>query len=360
MRLREEEIIDEFTNQKDSLTPLVVKSIEEESNLISKYGIDAIIKFSIQGGSSFVAAVEVLPVSTPKIISDKSKILKNFAPEYKTSGLIPMIIAPYISEKKSQLLLDEGISWIDLSGNMLVKASSNIYIERMGKPNKFPDTSPIKNIYRGTSSLVSRALLLNTKDCFSSLNEIMEFVNNRNATITTATISKVLKSLEEDLLIKKQKSSITVEKPQQLLENLVDSYDLERKSNREYKYDVENINELSAVLDKSNIDYAFCRFYAAQIKNLGIAEQITIFIKSIQDVKRALKNNGSIAVADDEYGQVTFIETKNPCVWFNLEKTPSGNVVDNLELYLELVNDRPRGPKIAEQLKQQILEKYVE
>ena len=89
-----------------------------------------------------------------------------------------------------------------------------------------------------------------------------------------------------------------------------------------------------------------------------MTDQITIFIKSIQEVKKALKRNTNIAIPDEEFGQVTLIETKNPCVWFNIQEEPFNNIIDDLELYLEMVNDKPRGPKIAKQLKERILGKF--
>ena len=359
MRLKENEIISELTSQEDIFQPLMVKNVNIESSLTSGYKIDAIIEFSIQDGPSFNAAVELLSISTPKEISLKSKVLGNFDAEFKSKKLVPMIIAPYISKKESKLLIQEGISWIDLSGNMIVKISPNIYIERTGNPNKFPDTSPIKKIYEGTSSLVGRALLLNPEG-YSSMYKIVDFINDRNAKITNATVSKVLRALEEELLVSRNESEIRIKKPEALLDNLAQGYSeySRRRKDRKYKYDVVNINELTALLYESQINYAYCGFYAAKRKGLGITDQITLFVQSIQDIKNAFKQNTNMATPDEEYGQVTFIETKNPCVWFNIQKDPLNPIVDDLELYLEMVNDKPRGPKIANQLRERILGKF--
>jgi hypothetical protein len=358
MRLKESEIINEFTNQGDIFQPLRVKSIERQYR-ISNYVIDAVIEFTIQDGLSFKAAVEFITISTPKSISQKAKMLREYASEFKTKNLIPMIIAPYISKKESERLREEGISWIDLSGNMLIKASPSIYIERAGKPNKYPDTSPIKNIYQGTSSLVCRALLLNPEG-FSSLYEVVNFINERNGTITLATVSKVLKSLEENLIVDKVKGKIRVKNPAILLENLAESYAdySKQQKKRQYRYDVERTNELSVTLFNAQVDYAYCGFYAAQSKGLGITDQITIFVRSIQDIKKALRMKPDVAKPDEEYGRVTFIETNNPGVWFNIQDKPLKKIIDDLELYLEMINDTPRGPKIANQLKERILEKF--
>jgi hypothetical protein len=356
VRFKESDILRELESQ-EGLGPLVIDRISPLTTAPESFEVDALIEFSIQGGASFKAAAELLAISTPKAISQKLSVLKNLAPELKRSEMVPMIIAPYISRKDSARLIDEGVSWIDLSGNLFIKILPAVYIERTGKPNKFPDTSPIKKIYEGTSSLVGRALLLNPKG-FASLYEIVDFINRRNASITIATVSKVLKSLEEELIVSKRESTITLKNPVGLLNNLADGYwdYLKRKKDRSYKYAVDNVRDLETFLGEFQLDYAYCGFYAAKRKNLGMTDQITLFIKSMSDLKKALSKSPDTAMPDEAFGQVTLIETKNPCVWFNLQGDP--NIVDDLELYLEMINDKPRGPKIAGQLKERILGKF--
>jgi hypothetical protein len=60
---------------------------------------------------------------------------------------------------------------------------------------------------------------------------------------------------------------------------------------------------------------------------------------------------------DAEFGNVIITETNDPGVWFNPDWRIIDLVVDDIELYLEMMVDTPRGPKIAEQLKRRILQK---
>lgn len=356
MRLKETEMLNELTRQAELYLPLTIKSVSRELFRISIYSFNALIGFSIQGGPSFTAVAEVLTLSTPKKIDEKSRLLKSIASDCMAQNWIPMIVAPYISEKQSMRLREEGISWIDLSGNMRIQASPAIYIERTGKPNKYPDSSPIKNIYKGTSSLVARALLLKP-DGFSSLYEVVNFINARNGTITLATVSKVITSLEENLLVDKGKGKIRVKQPATLLDNLAQGYSeiARRQKNQQIKYNIENCMALPLRLFNAQLEYAFCGFYAAKLKGLGVTDQMTLFVKSFEDVQKAFRLNPDVGRPDEEYGQVTFIEAVDPCVWFNLQDQPLEKIVDDLELYLEMANDTPRGPKIADQLKQRIL-----
>lgn len=359
MRLTEAEMLQKLEARLDKFGPLRIARIERGTTLERKFRVDALVEFSIPNGPSFEAVAELSPVSSPKIILDKARILRNVSYECPDRKVIPLIVASYIGGKQAELLLKEGVSWIDLSGNMLIRVPPNIYIERSGKPNRYPDSAPIKKIFQGTSSLVSRALLLKPGG-FSSLYEIVKFINDRNGNITLATVSKVLKSLAEDLLITKERSLISVKRPDELLEKLAEGYSdyKRRRRDRQSRYEVEDIGELCRMFYEDQVDYAYCGFYAAKIKGLAITDQISMFIKSSEQARKAFRLNTSNINRDEEFGQLCLIETKNPCVWFNLQKDPLENVVDDLELYLEMMIDTPRGPKIASILKDRILGEF--
>ncbi|MCP4262877.1 MAG: hypothetical protein GY774_36010 [Planctomycetes bacterium] len=362
MRMTEREIIQYLQNYKGEYAPLVINRLEEQVDLAEGYRADAIIEFSIEDGPSFEAIVEIASVSTPKNILVKSRQLADYLTKISKPTIIPLLIAPYISKKQAQMLGDKGISWIDLSGNMSVRVSNQIYIERTGQRNRFPDTAPIKKIFQGTSSLVSRALLLKPEG-FSSLYEVVNFINERNATITLSTVSKVLKSLEEELLINKSGTLISVVNQEKLLDRLAEGYinSKEREKKKTYRFAIENPKSLfdSFYENKIDTDYAACGFYAAQIKGLAVTDQITLFVKDIEQVKKASRNNWIKITPDAEFGNLNITEAKDPGIWFNASALTYNRevVVDDIELYLEMMTDTPRGPKIAEQLKQRILNK---
>jgi hypothetical protein len=270
--------------------------------------------------------------------------------------MIPLLIVPYMRPEQAKILQQEGISWIDLCGNMTIRAPDGIYIERTGKKNLFPDTSPIKKIFEGISSLVSRALLLK-KESFRSLYEVVDFINGRGGNITLATVSKVLRSLEEELLVKKTDEGISAAKREILLDKLVEGYRnyTKRNKNEIYKFAVEDERKLFSLFLQQQVQYACCGFYAAKLKGLATTDRITVFIKSIDEAKKAMKLNILNVRPDAEFGQLDLIETKSPCVWFNLQRGRDYSIVDDIELYLEMIIDTPRGPKIAEILKERIL-----
>jgi hypothetical protein len=356
MRVTEREIIQDLQRAGDQYAPLTINRLVEQIPLTDGYRADAIIDFSIQHGPSFEALVEITPVPTPKNILEKARLFAEYMSRANKPNIIPMVIAPYIGKRQGRILADRGISWMDISGNMSIRVPNQIYIERTGQRNRFPDTAPIKKIFQGTSSLVSRALLLKPEG-FSSLYEVVDFINERNANITLSTVSKVLKSLEEELLVNRGGSLISVADMEKLLIRLTEGYinSTERKKSKTYKFAAESSQKLFLSFYERQIEYVACGFYAAQIKGLAVTDQIKIFVKDIEQAKIAAKKDLIRITPDAEFGNVNITETKDPGVWFNAHSQTYDAIVDDIELYLEMMAETPRGPKIAEQLKQRIL-----
>jgi len=362
MRLTEKEITKLLWESEGQYKPLVFQRLEEDLLSIDGIKPDAIIEVSVDDDPSFRALVEIVSVATPKIIVQRCNLILDYVRQSNKSDLVPLIVAPYIAGKQAKLLAEQGVSWIDLCGNMTVKIPGKIYIERIGNRNKFPDTAPIKKIFQGTSSLVSRALLLQPKG-FGAQYELVDFINNLNANITAGTVSRVLKSLEEELLIRKTKSLISIIDADKLLKRLTYGYInyAKRREKKTYRFSVKDLKCVSMRLNVSQYsNYLVCGFYAAKIKGLAATDEITILVKDMEQARKEF----DFIVPDAEFGNLKFIETDDSCSWFNsteaelalasVIKVPMA-MVDDIELYLEMMVDTPRGSKIAELLKPRIL-----
>ena len=358
MRLTKSEIMQKFWDEAEKYAPLKSERMLQETQDISlDISVGTFIDFCIADGPCFKAMVEAEVVATPKIISQAAQQLTAYLRRIDDKTIVPVIVVPYMGTEQAKMLQKESISWIDLSGNMVIRVGNRVYIERTGQKNKFPDTSPIKKIFEGISSLVSRALLLK-KEPFRSLDEVVNFINSKGGNITPATVSKVLRSLEEGLFITKTESGIAVTKREKLLDKLLEGYRnyTERNKNTTYTFTIDAISMLyDNIFRTEKIDYAMCGFSAAEYKGLATTDRIAVFIKSINEVRKAFERNLANIRPDAEFGQLDLIETRNPCVWFNLQGKPVNNIVDDIELYLEMMLDTPRGPKVAEILKERIL-----
>jgi len=359
MRLTKSEIIQKFWSEAEKYAPLKSERMLQETQDISPdIFVGTFIDFCIADGPCFKAMVEAEAVATPKIMLQAAQQIMAYLRRKDDKTTVPVVIVPYMRAEQAKILQREGVSWIDLCGNMVIRVGNQVYIERTGKENQFPDTVPIKKIFEGTSSLVGRALLLK-KEPFRSLGEVVDFVIERGGNITLSTVSKVMSSLEEELLVTKTEAGISVTDRGKLLEKLVEGYTnySKRNANKTYTFAAEvAVYDLPNVFFFEKVDYAACGFYAAKLKGLATTDRITVFIKSINEARKAFESMRINIKPDAEFGQLDLIETKNSCVWFNLLKRGRDySIVDDIELYLEMMIDTPRGPKIAEILKERIL-----
>lgn len=163
---------------------------------------------------------------TPKALEDASLRLEKAA---QTTNLKPLLIAPYLDETKLTHLRARNISALDLCGNASV-ISDDFAIWRTGQPNLYKTSSPIKNVFTGRSSIFARCFLLCGE--YKSLTELCDFAKARTKStqnqgerkLTLATASKVVKVLEQKLIVAKDGGKITLVNPEMLLEELVKNY----------------------------------------------------------------------------------------------------------------------------------------
>jgi hypothetical protein len=356
MKLTEATIIERLRDGS-VLVPLKILSWEAEPVLAGGQRVDVLATLESPAGKSFRAAMETKAIATPMAVSAACQTLRAAEDE----GLAMIFVAPFVGPKQADMLARAGVSWADLSGNMVLKVPGSVYIERTGKPNLFPFTVPLRNAFKGTASLVSRALLLQ-KDGFKSLYEMADFINGRNGVITVSTISKTLKVLQDELLVRQERGRIWVIQRESLLERLAQGYasGSGRLKEKIWKFSVENESPAWwTYLEAAGVEFAFCGFYAAKQKGLAETTEVIAFVRSMDRAMRAFESPGAgcrcTVRPDSEFGQLSLIEPPQPGVWFDYDK--NRRVVDDLQLYLEMMASPPRGPKIAELLRPRILGK---
>ena len=127
------------------------------------------------------------------------------------------------------MLEREEVSGVDLCGNGVIIVPGKLYVERSGQRNQFPSSAPIKSIYRRKSSLVGRVFLARSR--YQRIGDVVAEINRRSMlgslqerAITFATVSKVLRALENDLIVGREGSSLRLLQADKLLEKLSMNY----------------------------------------------------------------------------------------------------------------------------------------
>ena len=320
--------------------------------------------------------VEYKVAATPRQVDVALTQLREYLREYETRSdadvqqatrkRFLMLVAPYLSPAILDRLVREGVSGIDLSGNGVVTIPGEWFVMRTGNENRYPSSAPIKNIYRGRSSLVCRALLLRAE--YPSVNAIVDALRNGkggDTGVTQATVSKVLKTLQEELLITRagegRSSSIRLTQPGELLDRLVRNYRQPKaigtlrgvpvRTIPGGDRDVSEVTPMAimrAAAERAGVRYAIDQ--VASYTPFPGSEEVRIYVESLAPIIEA-----DAIREDDRFATVRLIETRDPTAYFDTRVIGGTSRVSPIQVYLELANGTKREREIGDTIRARIL-----
>lgn len=354
---------------------LTMPGVEQPIPGQRRYRPDAELELEWQGERRRFT-VEFKASATPRQVDMALTQLRNYMREYgmqpdrdrqQTSPeRFPMLVAPYLAPAILDRLAREGVSGIDLSGNGVVTIPGEWFVMRTGNENRYPSSALIKNIYRGRSSLVCRALLMRAE--YPSVGAIVDALRNDtggDTGVTQATVSKVLKTLQEELLITRagdgRSGSIRLTQPGELLDRLVRNYQQPRATSimrgvsvRATANDAGDVSEMTpmaiigAAAEGAGVRYAI-DLAMSYVPFPGSAE-IPIYAESLAPIMDA----GAFR-EDDRFATVRLIETSDPTAYFDTRIVGGTKRVAPIQLYLELANGTKRERDISDTIRARIL-----
>lgn len=323
---------------------------------------DCIAEF-VWEGKNYRFIVEIKSKSTPKTIDAAVAQLRYVTDRlrarnaaYGNIRLRPMVVAPYLAEEALGKLVAAEMSGIDFCGNGVINVPGKIFVYRSGAKNKFPSSDPIKNVFRGVSSIVCRTLF--TRPVFSSATELLAEIEARGGATTIATVSKVLKSLEEELLISKADGIRLIDAPG-LLARLRDNYRAP-EAPRRFRGNTANMHESLVRIIGASREGGF--------KAAADEPEAYAVIPSSSPVARIYTNDIDECITagdlteDDRYPNIELIETADPALYFDLRSnieaegdTAAYLRTSPMQVYLELSAGGKREKEIAKQIEDSIL-----
>jgi hypothetical protein len=267
--------------------------------------------------------------------------------------LLPLVIVPYLGPRALERLVAAGVSGLDLCGNGVINIPGEWFVFRTGEKNRFPSSLPIKNIYRGASSIVARVFLL--QPTYQSVNEIRDEILKRKGNVSLSTVSKVLKALQEDMIISRT-NEIRLLQPERLLEQLQNSYRRPRTKPR--------------LQGKINDQGEFLRRAAkvADVNNASIARRSPtpyVVLPSSNEIDSFYVSSLAPFLKEFEFEEtsrfpnVEFFETEDLTVYFDRREF-SPPIISPVEAYLELSNGGKREQEAAQPLRTNLLAREYE
>ena len=362
--ITEREIIKRLQEGRITLPPLVFQvspwEVRETENRDTS--ADAIMQVS-WGEQQEEFAVEFKAVSTPKVIREALYRVRAAA---RGMDLSPMIIVPYLSEDALSELEREGVSGVDLCGNGVVVVPGRLLICRTGKPNRFPRSAPIKNIYRRNSSMVARLFLV--RPMFNRVTSILEEINRCNplgdwagSPMTLSTVSKALRGLEDDLIVGREASTARLLQAEKLMERLVENYVRPRlKRIINWKFP----DSLAGVTVDDILKNAFSSEIPAVITGSGSVSQYAVMQAGETLAIYCPDPDGWLAhlpgTQSDRFPTISLIETEEASVYFDPRPGDGRVWASPVQTYLELMAGDKRDRETALQVKDTILRQLGE
>lgn len=314
---------------------------------------DALISIKWENSSySFVA--ELRGQSNPKTIESAIHQARAYAQQKlqtktKNKKLFPMIVVPYLSDEFIMRLVEEKVSGLDLSGNGIIIVPGELFVLRSGAKNKFRDSGPIKNFYSGTSSIVARVFLSRSE--FGSVTEIRNEIIERSGSISMGTVSKVLKRLQNNLIVGRQEK-IKLLRGEKLLEGLRSGYRAPQALHQ-LRGKVSNPKELAkrgtALAKDTSFSFA-CRSPLPFVILLNSNDFFSVYVSSTDEFLKE-----SDFEETNRFPNIEITETKDPLAYFDSRAVDSITYISPLQAYLELSNGGKREKESAEILREELI-----
>lgn len=334
------------------LPPLGIRLYEPGGILAQNQEVDAVLEVTWQNNIYHFGAEYKLR-STPK---EFQSALNQVVAYQQRTGLLPMVLMPFLSEKQLLELADRQISGLDFSGNGVVIVPGRLFVFRGGSRNQFPASEAIQNVYRKNASIVPRAFLINP--VFESVNNIEAFIQmygGQEATVSLSTVSKVLKVLEEDVIIVREKGAIRLVQPEKLLDKLVANF--ARPSIRRFfvgksPYDLETLMRL--LLDSSlkhqvgltGTGFGSIGQYAVMARDNFLSVYCTGQYRLLAEIDFKETNR---------FPNLEIIETLDKTVYFDSRHRNGFTWASPIQTYLELMAGDQRERDTADQVKEIVL-----
>jgi hypothetical protein len=353
----EREMIEKLRRGQVSLPPLSFRLLKSEVKSGQNRRIDALVEVS-WGKSKAKFAVECKSLSTPKAFQDGLSRLKTWP---LPKGYRPLLFAPFFSERQLWELEQEGISGVDLCGNGVVVVPNVLSVFRSGAPTLFSLSAPIKNIYRKNSSMVGRVFLL--RPDYPSVQDVCSEINRQNTLVSLwdrkpmslSTVSKALKTLEEDLLVSRN-DSIRVLQPDRLLEKLSENYVPPKVGDRVRLKTKDESGIVQGLLLKlsQELELPIVATGTSSVSQYAVMQRgdlLSVYCPRLEPMLERIPG-----IREDRFPNLELVETEDETVYFDVRQEGDFRWASPVQVYVELMAGDKRDRETAEQVKSLLLE----
>jgi hypothetical protein len=351
---KELEIIEDLKVSAKKLIPIKGLEIRFKIGMpINKGLIPDLIMHVSYKNIQFDMAGEVISQHSTSTLKAKISALKSYVVHGR--NLVPIIIAEYLSPERREHCMNEGLCYLDLSGNVLIKYES-LYIERIGFPNRRPEKRKGRGVFSDKASLILREAFKDIKRPWG-VRELAGSVG-----INPGFISRLSEELEKRNYISRKNSRLIFKDPESILEDWVREYDY--RKNKEVRFFClgkgpdEIIDKIKRLKIPEKLIYAFGFHSGANlISPYSVYNEVHIYIKDENEI-RWFADNLKLKQVDSGANLIFLLPHYKHSVFYDIQQVDSLKVVSDIQLYLDLYKYPIRGVEQAEYIFEKRLKKY--
>lgn len=333
------------------------------------------VSFELRSGPNQVQVLgEIKPAFSPRLLEEIAPWIQRL--KSLRADIAVAVIAPSLSPQTQAFCLQNGIDFIDLAGNISINVPGKFTLQRSGMKSREVVPSSLDsqrniNVFSGRSSRILRILL--EKPQSWSITGLAKELAAENARfreiapgaqvefeISLGAVSKVVATLEEQLLVRRRDGNIVVPEPARLLVQWAEKYKERYRWRLRSSFQTNNpfgkdLDAVSAGLQRlSKGTYAFSGAMAASLAAPFVdIEVIDIFLLSDNDAKlRNLKSQQSVGPS------LRFISPYDEGVFMYAKKVGNALIVSDVQAYLDLYARGGRDLKQAEVLLNSVIQQH--
>jgi len=353
--MHEKDIINELRRASRDLLPIEGLKIDVPSKIASDRlgNIDLVARLDFRG-LSFDVIFAIVSSSSLPLLQNKIAVLKAAAIE---NDIVPAIAAPYLSPRRQSLCRENGICFIDLSGNVYL-AHDSFYVEKIGFPNKYPEKRKGRNPFSDKASLILRVLLKNSGYQWG----VRELADQTG--LNPGYVSRMARALEDLNYVARFKNKLRVRSPEGILDDWARAYNL--KKNELYSYfciatrPEEILRKLRELNIPDSVQYALSvQAGASLIAPWSVYKEVHVYVENKKELK-FFKKKLDLKDVDQGTNVVLMIPHYRYSVFYDRRIVQGLPIVSDIQLYIDLHGYPIRGREQADHLFDRRLKKMLE
>jgi len=260
---------------------------------------------------------------------------------------VRLLVVPYMHDRGRERCRQEGISWLDLSGNADI-TGHGIRISSSGRPNIYRQPGRSSGVFARKSSRVSRVLLHHAESSFTQ-RELSKITD-----LDEGYVSKIVRSLESDELIDRlEDRSVKARDKSLLLDAWREAYDFHEqpliRGHVPARSGLDLLSVLSREFSSDGIEYA-----ASGLAGAWLYTQFADFRIATIYLQRSIpaEKLSELGFREGEPGEnIWLVIPKDEWVFYESKEIDGIRSVHPLQVFLDLKGHPERAEEAADELR---------